>query len=62
MELKHKRTRSGNIAAQRSRSSYDEMTPGPSFSDSWSEVFPADAAVATVSKDNTFFLVLSWMN
>lgn len=38
-------------------SSYDETAPGPSSPDYWSQVFPADAAVATVSKDNTF----SWI-
>lgn len=50
-------TWSGNITAQRSLSSNDETSPGPSSPDSWSQVFPADAAVATVSKDNTF----SWI-
>ncbi len=38
---------------QRSRLLNDETPPGPSSPDSQSQVFPADAAVATVSKDNT---------
>lgn len=56
MEPKCKLTWSRNISVQRSLSSY-ETAPGPSSADSSSQVFPADAAVATVSKNNTFFWI-----
>lgn len=46
------------MTVKRSLSSNDETAPGPASPDSWSQVFPADAAVATVSKDNTF----SWIS
>lgn len=43
-----------------SLSSYDETAPGPSSPYSRSQVFPADTAVATVSKDNTFSWISYW--
>lgn len=60
LEPECKVTWNGNTTAQRSLSSYDETAPGPSSPYSPSQVFPADAAVVTVSKDNTFSWISNW--
>ena len=62
LEPECKVTWNGNITAQRSLSSDDETAPGPSSPYSLSQVFPADAAVVTVSKDNTFSWISNWRN